>query len=159
MFSKLFKKQPLQVYAPVKGELVSLEKVPDPVFSEKMMGEGLAIVPSEGRISSPVEGTIILVADTKHAVGIQANDGTELLIHIGLETVALGGEGFNTHVKAGDKVSVGQLLIEVDLAFISEHAKSTVTPIVVTNSQDRTIQYMEINGYVSGESIIMSITK
>lgn len=157
MLSNLFKKRSLEVFAPAKGEIIQLDKVPDPVFSEKMMGEGVAIIPSEGRIHAPIEGTIILVAETKHAVGIRSHDGTEILIHIGLETVSLNGEGFKVHVKAGDSVSIGQLLIEVDLTYIKKNAKSTITPIIVTNSHDRKIQYTRMNEYISDETVIMTI--
>ncbi|WHY86884.1 PTS glucose transporter subunit IIA [Neobacillus novalis] len=137
-----FKKEPVDFYTPVSGKIVPLEEVPDPVFSQKMMGDGLAVIPSAGNIVSPVNGTVILVAATKHAVGLRADDGTEILIHVGLETVALDGKGFNVAVKDGDKVSAGQLLIEVDLEYISTNAKSTITPIVITNSEDGKKQYV-----------------
>lgn len=132
----LFKKKPLEIFSPVTGAVIPLSEVPDPVFSQKMMGEGLAVMPSGGNIHSPVNGTIMLVAATKHAVGIRAEDGTEILIHVGLETVALNGTGFTADVKEGEKVSAGQLLLEVDWDYISKNAKSIVTPIVITNSDD-----------------------
>ena len=94
MLSKLFKKRKLQIYAPVNGEVIPLDQVPDPVFSQKMMGEGVAIMPHNGNIHAPIEGTVILVSDTKHAIGLRSSDGTEILIHIGLETVSLKGKGF-----------------------------------------------------------------
>ena len=104
MFKKLFgkKEEPIktvQLLAPITGTALSLDNVPDPVFSEKMMGDGIAIEPSEGIVVSPVDGEIIQVFPTKHAIGIRAKNGTEILIHIGLETVSLKGEGFETHVK------------------------------------------------------------
>lgn len=137
-----FKKEPVEFYTPVSGKIIPLEEVPDPVFSQKMMGDGLAVIPSAGDIVSPVKGTVILVAATKHAVGLRADDGTEILIHVGLETVALEGKGFNVAVKDGDKVSAGQLLMEVDLEYISTNAKSTVTPVVITNSEEGKKQYV-----------------
>ena len=100
-------KEELQIYAPINGQIISIEEVPDPVFNQKMMGEGVAVIPTEGSICSPVDGTILQVAPTKHAVGILAKDGSEILIHIGLETVALKGEGFQVAVTTGDKVSKG----------------------------------------------------
>ena len=136
-----FKKEAVEFYTPVSGKIVPIEEVPDPVFSQKMMGEGIAVLPEGGDILSPVKGTVILVAATKHAVGIRAEDESEILIHVGLETVALDGKGFNVSVKEGDKVSTGQLLIEVDWEYISTNAKSTITPIVITNSQDGKKQY------------------
>jgi sugar PTS system EIIA component len=158
MLSKLFKKRKLQIYAPVNGEIVSLEQVPDPVFSQKMMGEGIAIMPDKGNIHAPVEGTVVLVSDTKHAIGLRSDDGTEILIHIGLETVALKGEGFTVLVAAGDKVSVGQALIEVDWDYIREHAKSIITPIVITNSAERNVQLEVTKEGIMGETVLMTIT-
>jgi sugar PTS system EIIA component len=139
LFKKLFGKKEeqvktLQLLAPMTGKAVSLSSVPDPVFSEKMMGDGVAIEPSEGVVVSPVEGEILQVFPTKHAVGIRAKNGAELLIHIGLETVSLKGEGFETHVTQGDKVKEGDKLVTFDLSVISEKAKSTVTPVIITNT-------------------------
>jgi sugar PTS system EIIA component len=159
MLSKFFKKRRLQIFAPIKGEVLSLEQVPDPVFSQKMMGEGVAILPKEGGVYAPFDGTVILVAETKHAIGIRANDGTEVLIHVGLETVSLKGRGFNTFVKNGDLVSSGQLLMEVDWKMISEHAKSTITPLIITNSEEREIQINHVNGSINGETVLMTVSQ
>jgi sugar PTS system EIIA component len=158
MVFSFFKKAKLQIVAPVNGEIVPLEDVPDPVFSQKMMGEGVAMVPAEGNIYAPVNGTIILIAATKHAIGIRAEDGTEILIHVGLETVALNGTGFSLAVKEGEKISVGQLLMEVDWDYIKIHAKSIVTPIVITNSQQSAKQYnlSDEKKAVQGQTIIIS---
>lgn len=139
MFKNLFgkKEEPVKTVkfvAPITGKAVDLSAVPDPVFSERMMGDGLAIEPSEGVAVSPVDGEIIQVFPTKHAVGIRAKNGAEILIHIGLETVSLNGEGFETHVKQGDRVKAGEKLVTFDIGIISEKAKSTVTPIIITNT-------------------------
>ncbi|KOP71248.1 PTS glucose transporter subunit IIA [Cytobacillus solani] len=158
MLSRFFNKRKLQILAPVKGEMLPLEQVPDPVFSEKMMGDGVAIMPEDGGIHSPIEGTVILVADTKHAIGIRANDGTELLIHIGLETVSLHGKGFETLVETGDSVSIGQLLIEVDWKFVKENATSIITPIIITNSAEKQIQLEPIKKCNPGETVLMTVT-
>lgn len=158
MFFNFFKKEKLQIIAPVNGEIIPLEEVPDPVFSQKMMGEGVAMMPTSGGICSPVDGTIIQIAPTKHAVGILTEDGTEILIHIGLETVALKGEGFTVAVKENDKVSAGQLLINVDWDFISKHAKSKITPIVITNSHNSGKTYSITNNKegIQGETVVIS---
>ncbi|GIN38860.1 MULTISPECIES: PTS sugar transporter subunit IIA [Heyndrickxia] len=151
-------KEELQIYAPINGEIISIEEVPDPVFNQKMMGEGVAVIPTEGSICSPVDGTILQVAPTKHAVGILAKDGSEILIHIGLETVALKGEGFQVAVTTGDKVSKGQRLIDVDWEYIKLHAKSIITPIVITNSSHGDKQYIvtkEKEG-IQGETVIIT---
>ena len=95
---------------------MGLGEVPDPVFSQKIVGDGMAVIPSEGKLLSPVDGEIISVADTKHAYGLRTAEGLELLIHVGLETVHLNGECFQVFVKPGDKVKAGDLLAEVDLS-------------------------------------------
>ena len=120
--------------APMKGKLVPLYQVPDPVFAEKMMGDGFAIDPMSGDVISPVDGTVTsFMADTRHAVGITADDGTEVLIHIGIDTVTLGGIGFNSMVVQEDRVKAGQLLLQVDLAQIKDKVPSLITPVVFTN--------------------------
>ena len=119
--------------APMTGELMEITKVEDEVFSEKMVGDGIAIKPSEGIVVSPVQGEIIQVFPTKHALGIKTHEGLEILIHIGLDTVELKGKGFKTYVKAGDRVEIGDKLLEVDLDFIRENGKSTISPIIITN--------------------------
>lgn len=158
MLSKLFNKRKLQILAPVNGQIVPLDQVPDPVFSGKMMGEGIAIMPENGNIHSPIEGTVVLVSDTKHAIGLRSNDGTEILIHIGLETVSLKGKGFTVLVAAGDTVSVGQSLIEVDWDYIREHAKSIITPIVITNSAERNVKLEVTKEGIMGETVLMTIS-
>lgn len=158
MFSKFFNKNLLHIIAPITGKVVALNDVPDPVFSEKMMGEGIAILPKEGKVLSPVDGKVILTADTKHAIGIQANDGTELLIHIGLETVTLKGEGFECFVKEGDSVSIGQQLLKVDWEFIKNRVESIVTPIIITNGQSKSIQVEEQDKCEAGKTILMTIS-
>ncbi|MEQ6377987.1 PTS glucose transporter subunit IIA [Bacillaceae bacterium S4-13-56] len=135
-FNKFKKNKKNEMYAPVNGEIVQLQDVPDPVFSEKMMGEGIAILPEEGELYSPVEGKVIQVAPTKHAIGILASDGSEILLHVGLETVLLKGSGFTPHVKEGDEVTVGQHIMSFDLPFLKENVSSTIIPMVITNSLD-----------------------
>jgi sugar PTS system EIIA component len=158
MAFNFFKKGKLQIYAPLNGAIIPIEEVPDPVFSQKMMGEGVAMIPTGGNIHAPVNGTVILIAATKHAVGIRADDGTEILIHVGLETVALNGKGFTLAVNEGDKISVGQLLMMVDWEYIKVHAKSKVTPIVITNNLVGKKQYTltEEKNAVQGETVIIS---
>ena len=102
------------VYAPLNGQAVALEQVPDEVFSEKVLGDGLGIIPSDGKVYSPVNGEISSVAETLHAYGFESDDGLEILVHVGLDTVALKGEGFKSYVNEGDKVCVGDLVAEVD---------------------------------------------
>lgn len=119
--------------APLKGKVVAITEVPDQVFAEKMMGDGFAIVPTEGMVVSPVDGKIVNLFPTKHAIGILSDNGREILIHFGIDTVNLKGEGFETLVSENARVVKGQPLLKVDLDYIKEHAKSTITPIVFTN--------------------------
>lgn len=121
------------IYSPLSGEVKQLKAVPDPTFSEKMMGDGLAIVPSDGKVVAPFDGEVVQIFPTKHAIGLQSNSGVEVLIHIGLETVSLDGEGFEAHVKQGDQVEAGDPLVTFDVDFINEKAKSIITPIIITN--------------------------
>ena len=135
--SKLFGKKEEQVQELVlnsymKGKVVDITEVPDPVFAQKMMGDGFAIIPEEGKLVSPVAGEIIQVFPTKHAFGIKSGE-VELLIHVGLETVAMKGDGFDVAVSAGDRVEVGQTLLTYELEFVKEKAKDIITPCVVTN--------------------------
>ena len=148
--SKLFGKQEEQVHELVlnsymKGKVVDITEVPDPVFAQKMMGDGFAIIPEEGKLISPVAGEIIQVFPTKHAFGIKAGE-IELLIHVGLETVAMKGEGFEVAVSAGDRVEVGQTLLTYDLELVKEKAKDIITPCVVTNMDAVTnIEVLKLN--------------
>ena len=120
--------------APLEGRLLPIEKVPDSVFAQKIMGDGFAIDPTNGEVTSPVNGTITsFMADTRHAVGITAEDGLEVLIHIGIDTVNLGGEGFIGLVGQDDKVTAGQPLLIVDLEFIRNKVPSLVSPVVFLN--------------------------
>lgn len=121
------------IVIPIEGTLLSLTEVPDEVFSQKMMGDGFAIKPENGAVVSPVNGQIVNVFPTKHAIGIEAANGKEILIHFGIDTVNLKGEGFNVQVNQGDKVTAGQKLMDVDLSIIEAKAKSIITPIIFTN--------------------------
>jgi phosphocarrier protein FPr/phosphocarrier protein len=119
--------------APFAGWLTPLDEVPDPVFAERMMGDGLAVDPTEAILRAPADGIVISIPDTAHAATLRLANGAELLIHIGLETVALGGKGFRALSSAGAEVKAGDPLIEMDLAIVAERARSLVTPIVVAN--------------------------
>lgn len=123
--------QKITIVAPLTGEIVALEKVPDPVFAEKIVGDGIAILPDNGKIYSPINGTLVSVAATKHAFGFQSENGLEMLIHFGLETVGLNGEGFTVHKKEGDSVKVGDLIAEVDIDFIKSKNLPTITPVLI----------------------------
>ncbi|MDQ0155512.1 PTS system N-acetylglucosamine-specific IIC component [Robertmurraya andreesenii] len=118
---------------PIEGQIIPITDVEDPVFSQKMMGDGFAIIPTKGSVVSPVDGEILNVFPTKHAIGIKSVQGYEILIHVGLDTVKLNGEGFTALVKDGDKVSKGQEILKFDMEFIKNSAPSIVTPVIFTN--------------------------
>ncbi|WP_070121756.1 glucose-specific PTS transporter subunit IIBC [Bacillus marinisedimentorum] len=124
------------IVAPLSGKLLPLTEVPDQVFSEKMMGDGFAVDPSDGEVVSPVDGKIINVFPTKHAIGIVANNGQEILIHFGIDTVKLKGEGFDVRVEQGEEVKQGQTLMKANLDYLKKNAPSVITPIVFTNLQE-----------------------
>ena len=137
MFKGLFKKkQPNNqdpMLVPLKGKFVNLEAVPDPVFAEKMMGDGFAIDPADGTIVSPIDGEVITIFPTKHAISLKSKQGREILIHVGLETVQLNGDGFTALVMDGQKIKKGQELLKVDFEAIKEKVPSILTPVVFTN--------------------------
>jgi len=125
-----------QLVSPMTGTLHPISDVPDQVFAEKMMGDGFAIDPTDGTVVSPVEGKITTVFPTKHAIGLTSASGREILIHIGIDTVKLGGEGFTVYVEEGQHVQVGDKLVEFDLEYIQQQATSAITPVVFTNLAD-----------------------
>lgn len=121
------------VLSPIEGRSVSLKQVNDITFSEEIMGKGIAIVPTVGRAVAPIDGTVSALFETKHAIGLTGDNGVEILIHIGLDTVKLGGKHFKAHVKSGEKVKAGDLLVEFDIKAIQDEGYETITPVIVTN--------------------------
>ena len=119
------------ILAPLSGQAIPLEEVPDDVFSQKILGDGIAIIPTDGKIYAPVDGEIATIAETLHAYGFTSEDGLEILVHVGLDSVKLKGEGFTSHVQAGDKVKAGQLVAEVDLKFLISQGVPATTPVLI----------------------------
>lgn len=135
------------LYAPVAGEVKALSEVNDPTFAQEIMGKGVAIVPSQNQIVSPVKGKVSLVFGTKHAIGLQSDDGAEILIHVGLDTVKLDGKYFNALVEANQEVEVGTPLLEVDFKEVAAAGFDITTPIIITN----TAQYQEVLALTDGQ--------
>ena len=136
------------LYSPLSGKLVPLEEVPDEAFSGKVLGDGVAILPSEGVLYSPCDGVVDNIFDTKHAVSIMSDDGLEILLHIGVDTVNLAGKHFTAHVKSKDRVRKGDRLISFDIKKIEKEGYSIITPVVVCNSSE----FGKIN-IVSGKNV------
>ena len=125
-----------EVVSPLAGQVKPLSQATDPVFSSGVMGQGVVIEPSQGELVSPVNGTVTVLFPTKHAVGIVSEEGVEMLMHIGMDTVSLDGKGFEAHVEQGDKVVVGQQLISFDMDVIKKAGLVTETPVIITNQDD-----------------------
>jgi len=135
------------ILSPISGKVITLEEVPDDTFAAGILGLGAAVEPIESKVVAPCDGTVATLFETKHAIGLNLSNGAELLIHIGINTVELKGNGFTTHVSEGDSVKKGQLLITFDIDFIKKSGYSTITPILVTNADD----YSKIEKVADGE--------
>lgn len=151
-------KSPSVVYAPLTGKAVLLDQVPDPVFSGKVLGNGIAIIPEDGRIVSPVDGQIESVAETGHAYGFSTEDGLELLVHVGLETVSLKGECFKVHVKEGDQVKKGDLVAEVDLVYLAEKNINPITPVLICSDLDDQEMKCAEGAVEAGKTAVLMLT-
>ena len=158
---KLFKKTDdiCKLFAPANGKTIALENVPDKVFASKMMGDGMGFEYEGNTIYAPCDGKITLVANTLHAVGITSENGAEILIHIGLDTVSLNGKGFKKLINQGDKVKKGTPLIEIDRQFMKEQDINLITPMVVTNAANYEINVIDEGKDVTTEEEVISCKK
>jgi len=127
-------KEAVDIISPMVGKVVSLSEVPDPIFAEGLVGKGIAIIPSSGVVKSPLKGKVTTIIPTQHAIGLTSDEGVELLIHIGIDTVNLRGNGFTLRVSVGQEINVGDELIKFDINLIKESGLSLISPIVVTNA-------------------------
>jgi len=149
----------IEIIAPLSGEIVNIEDVPDVVFAEKIVGDGIAIKPTGNKMVAPVDGTIGQIFDTHHAFSIESDSGIELFVHFGIDTVELKGEGFKRIAEEGQRVKVGDTVIEFDLALLEEKAKSTLTPVVISN-MDEIKELIKLSGSVTvGETPVIRIKK
>ena len=158
-FKKLFSKPVDELYAPVVGKAVPVTEVPDPAFAEGMLGNGIAILPTEGKVYAPCDATVDTMFETGHAVSLAAPNGAEILIHVGLETVSLEGKPFTIHVANGDKVKKGQLLMEADLEAIKAAGLNTITPLLVCNTDDYPTFNTFVGKAVTQEDVVIELSK
>ena len=156
------------ILAPMTGTAVAITDVPDPIFTEKILGDGIAIIPTDGKIVSPVDGVVSKIVETGHIYEITSESGVIILIHMGLETVALNGKCFHIYAKIGDKVKVGDLIAEADLEFIKENKKvfklihdrtgrNSITPILISSDLDGKELVCEKGEVQAGKSVIMTL--
>ena len=148
-----------EILSPLAGKAVALEDVPDPTFAEGMLGLGAAVEPSEGKITAPADGTVGTLFDTHHAIGLNLDNGAELLIHIGINTVELNGEGFTANVSEGDRVKKGQNLITFDKELIASKGYKTVTPVIVTNPDEYSAVKRVADGNVTEKDVLIELVK
>ncbi len=147
------------ILAPVAGKAIALEDVPDPTFAQGILGSGAAIEPAEGKVTAPADGQIITLFETHHAIGILLDNGAELLVHVGINTVELNGDGFTAHVAEGDRVKKGQLLLTFDKEYIASKGYPTVTPVIVTNAYEFAKISRVADGAVTGEDTLLAVVK
>ena len=146
-----------KVIAPLSGKVIALSEVPDEVFSQKVLGDGAAIIPEDGKIVSPVNGEVSTVSETLHAYGFTSDDGLEILVHVGIDSVALKGAGFTAHVKEGDKVKAGDLVAEVDLDVLKKNNIPTITPVLVCDGADELVMTATTGSVTAGKSVVLTL--
>ena len=143
------------LHSPCNGKVVPITEVPDSTFADKILGDGFAVIPSEGKVYAPADGEIAMVFDTLHAVSMTADNGVEILVHVGLDTVNLKGKGFKAHVQAGDHVKKGDLMLEADLDALKAEGYDIITPILVCNTDDyASVEALSGKDVVPGEDVV-----
>ena len=149
----------IQILSPATGTVKDISEVPDKTFADKVLGDGAAVIPEEGKIYAPADGTVVSIMDTKHGIMFQTSQGVELLIHIGLETVNLKGKYFTSHVENGAQVKAGDLLVEFDLDAIKAEGYNPITPVVVTNGEDyiRSVNMVKSNDRIEHGECLLTI--
>ena len=164
LFDKLFgskdkKAVDVEIYAPLSGEIVNIEDVPDVVFSEKIVGDGIAIRPTGNKLVAPVDGVVGKIFETNHAFSMESKEGVELFVHFGIDTVELKGEGFTRVAQEGQSVKRGDTIIELDLALLEAKAKSVLTPVVISNMDEITNMEKKPGEVVAGDSVVLVLKK
>ncbi len=157
MFGFLKKKTTKKIFAPVSGRILDITEVPDEVFSKKLVGDGIAIEPSNGILVAPCDGKIIQIFSTNHVLGIKTPEGLEILIHIGIDTVELKGEGFTRIAETDTEVKRGDQIMVFDIDLIKKSGKSAITPVIITN-RGMKFDIKKVNGNAqAGKSVVMTI--
>lgn len=159
LFSKGEKLNKNGIYAPVSGKVVPITEVPDPTFAEGMLGNGVAIIPEDGKVYAPCNAKVDMMFTTGHAVSLVADNGAEVLIHIGLETVALEGKPFKIHAQNGDIVKKGDLLMEADLEMIKAAGLNTITPVLICNSDSFPTFKTTVDQNVTNADVVIELKK
>ena len=154
---EFLKRKTREIKAPVDGQIVALESVKDDVFSQKMVGDGVAVIPMSNTFTAPIDGVVSKIFSTNHAYSIKSPKDLEVMVHIGLDTVALDGKGFERMANEGDEVKAGDAIIRVDLAYSREHAKDIITPIIISDESDVKNIEKKLNIVKSGD-IIMEVS-
>ncbi len=159
IFKKLFSKPLDGICAPVAGEAVAINQVNDPTFAEEMLGKGIAIIPSQGKVCAPCDCTVDMMFDTGHAVSLVSANGVEILIHVGLDTVNLKGQHFTVHAKNGDQVKKGDLLMEFEPEAIKAAGYDIITPVVICNSADYATFQTHVGKTVAPGDVVIELGK
>ncbi len=156
---KFFKPRPIEIYSPLDGETISINKINDQVFSQGMVGEGVAIIPQSTEIISPVDGTVSIIAETNHSVCIVTKEGLELIIHYGLDTVKYKGKGFEMKVKVGQRVNKGDVLFKADDQFFKERNVDLTSPVLVLNGDDFIVENINTKENIKAGKDILFMVK
>lgn len=159
MFSLLKKNKKSNIYSPVTGKAISLDYVNDPIFSQRLMGDGIALLFDSDTLYAPCDGKVVAIPPTKHAIGIRASNGAEILIHVGFETCNLNGEGFEPLVKEGDKIKVNQPILKINQQYMKKKRIDLITPMILTNSNDFELEISLLDDVNQGTSVVMTCSK
>ncbi len=157
MFNFFKNTKTIDLYAPIEGSIKCIEAVPDTLFAEKMVGDGIAVEPEKGSITAPCDGKVVQISSTNHAVGMVTDSGVEILIHVGIDTVELKGEGFKRIAEVDTFVKKGDPLLEVDLEKVAALGKPIITPFIITNREEVEITYRAEGRALLGETVVMKV--
>ena len=149
----------IEIFAPLSGEIIPIEDVPDVVFAEKIVGDGIAIKPTGNQMVAPCDGTIGKIFETNHAFSMESREGVELFVHFGIDTVELKGEGFTRIAEEGQEVKKGDVIIEFDLPLLEAKAKSVLTPVVISNMDEISSIEKSSGPVILGETVILKLKK